>query len=203
MTADTLASRLWIVAFACAFASVALGLLVAHRPPGAIDLAGQHLRGYAVPVALAFTRLGRGPGVAAVAVAALGIAFWLRAGRWAVAAIVLAQILSQTANMLEKLAFRRLRPDWVLGPRDADLSFPSGHSATAIVLFFGLAVLVTRAPLPRSATIPVAVILGVCAVAIPWSRLALGAHYVTDVAGGLLVGTAWLCATMAVLVRAA
>jgi len=44
-------------------------------------------------------------------------------------------------------------------------------------------------------------VLAVCAVAIPWSRLALGAHYATDVLGGLLLGAAWLCLVFAALLR--
>ncbi len=49
--------------------------------------------------------------------------------------------------------------------------------------------------------VPVVAVLLVCAVGIPWSRLALGAHYLTDVAGGLLLGAAFLCAALAVILR--
>ena len=41
----------------------------------------------------------------------------------------------------------------------------------------------------------------VCAVGISWSRLALGAHYLTDVVGGLLFGAAFLCAALAIILR--
>jgi undecaprenyl-diphosphatase len=44
-------------------------------------------------------------------------------------------------------------------------------------------------------------LLAFCVIGIPWSRVALGAHYVTDVAGGLLYGVAWLFAYVT-LVRA-
>jgi undecaprenyl-diphosphatase len=40
-------------------------------------------------------------------------------------------------------------------------------------------------------------------VAIGWSRLALGAHYATDVLGGYLLGGAWLCLALAVRSRLA
>jgi len=45
------------------------------------------------------------------------------------------------------------------------------------------------------------VILVICIVGIPWSRLALGAHYLTDVAGGVLFGAGWLCITLALIAR--
>jgi membrane-associated phospholipid phosphatase len=38
-------------------------------------------------------------------------------------------------------------------------------------------------------------------IGIPWSRLALDAHYATDVIGGLVFGCGWLCATIAIVGR--
>jgi undecaprenyl-diphosphatase len=99
------------------------------------------------------------------------------------------------------LLFHRSRPDAWLGIQERDLSYPSGHAVTAMVFFLGFALLAWYAPLPRPVATAIVVMLGICVVGIPWSRLALSAHYLTDVMGGLLLGTAFLCAALAVIVR--
>jgi membrane-associated phospholipid phosphatase len=199
--ADALEARLWIAAAGCALAALALGAALAHRPPLRIDVAAAALRGTAVPVALFFTALGRWPVLLGIGVVATGIAMSLRTGVSSVVVLLAAQVVSQAAAALMKLAFQRVRPDGALGPQESDLSFPSGHSVSAVVFFAGLAVLAWHAPLPRPIATVVSAVLLVCAAGIPWSRLALGAHYLTDVIGGLLVGTAVLCAALAIVAR--
>jgi membrane-associated phospholipid phosphatase len=200
-TASTLELRLWIVAAVCVGATLALGALVASRPPTRLDIEAGALRGTAVPLALFFTALGRWPALLAFGLIAAGVALRLRTGLGAVGLLVGAQVLSQGANGLLKLLFGRSRPDAWLHIQEHDLSYPSGHAVTAIVFFAGLALLAWHAPLPRSLSITIVVVLGICAAGLPWSRLALSAHYLTDVLGGLLLGTAFLCAALALIVR--
>ena len=200
-TGSALELRLWIAALAFALGALAVGALVAHRAPGRLDVAAQSLRGTAVPLALFFTQLGRWPVLIGLGVVAFGAAMALRAGAGAVAVVVGAQVISQAANALVKLGFQRARPGGEIGVRETDLSFPSGHSVTAMVFFLGFAILAWHAPLPRPVAAAVCALLAVCTVGIPWSRLALGAHYATDVAGGLLLGAGFLCAALAVIVR--
>ena len=200
--ADPLEAKLWIASALLIVAALALGILVAHRPPTRIDVVGgEALRGGALPLALFFTALGRWPVLLALGVVAFGITMTLRAGTGAVVILYATQVLSQAANALLKLAFHRARQTSWLRIQETDLSFPSGHAVTAMVFFAGFAVLVWHAPLPRAVTAPLAAALLICAVGIPWSRLALGAHYVTDVAGGLLLGGGFLCAALALIVR--
>ena len=194
-------SRLWPAAFACALAAFALGALVANREPSRLDVAAQSLRGGAVPLALFFTALGRWPVLIGLGVVAFGAAMVLRAGAPAVTVLLGAQVVSQAVNALAKPVFHRARPGGELGIKETDLSFPSGHSVTAVVFFAGFAILAWHAPLPRPLAAVLCAGLLACAVAIPWSRLALGAHYLTDVIGGLLLGAAFLCAALAVLLR--
>ena len=193
--------RLWIAALAFVLAAFALGALVAHRPPSRLDVAAQSLRGEAVPLALFFTSLGRWPVLIGLGVLAFGIAMALRGGARAVAVVLAAQVISQAVNALVKLAFHRARPGGEIGVRETDLSFPSGHSVTALVFFAGFAILAWHAPLARPWAAAICAVLLACAVGIPWSRLALGAHYATDVAGGLLLGAGVLCAALATIVR--
>jgi undecaprenyl-diphosphatase len=193
--------RLWIVALVCAVAMLALGALVAHRPPTGVDVAAGSLRGHAVPLALFFTALGRWPVLFGLGVVAAATAVALRTGFTAVALLYAAQIVSQGTNASVKLLFHRARPDAWLRIHETDLSYPSGHAVTAVVFFVGFALLAWHAPLPRPVAGTLVAVLLVCAVGIPWSRLALAAHYVTDVLGGLLFGTAFLCAALALILR--
>ena len=75
-------------------------------------------------------------------------------------------------------------------------SFPSGHATQAVAVYGMLAALLTAATpsWARKVTAWAAavVIVGVVAV----SRLYLGAHWLTDVLGGLALGAAWLFALL-------
>jgi len=199
--ADSLELRLCIAALVCVVAVFVLGAFVAHRPPAAVDVAAGSLRGTAVPLALFFTSLGRWPVLLGLGVVAAGAAVALRTGLKAVAILYATQILSQGANAAIKLVFHRARPDAWLHIHETDLSYPSGHAVTAVVFFVGFAILAWHAPLPRPLATAVVAVLLVCAVGIPWSRLALAAHYATDVVGGLLLGTAFACAAFALILR--
>jgi undecaprenyl-diphosphatase len=199
--ANTFELRLWIAALVCAALVFANGALVAHRPPPSIDIAAGSLRGSAVPLALFFTGLGRWPVLLGLSVVAAGAAIALRTGLTAVAILYGAQVLSQGANAGVKLLFHRARPDAWLHIHETDLSYPSGHAVTAVVFFVGFAILAWHAPLPRPVAGTIAAVLLVCAAGIPWSRMALAAHYFTDVLGGLLLGTAFACAAFALILR--
>jgi undecaprenyl-diphosphatase len=75
-------------------------------------------------------------------------------------------------------------------------SFPSGHTAAAIVLYGALAVLAhqqARSALVRRLSLFLAVALPAL-VAV--SRVYRGMHFPSDVLGGILLGTLWLLASV-------
>lgn len=200
-TASVTETRLLIVAIVCACAALALGAFVSSRTPTRIDVEATALRGSAVPLALFFTSLGRWPALLVLAVAAGAGAAATRSNVVVVAILYLTQIVSQGVNALVKVAFHRARPDAWVAVRETDLSYPSGHAVTAVVFYAGLALLVWHAPIPRPLAATICALLAVCVVGIPWSRIALSAHYLTDVLGGLLLGTAFLCVALVVVLR--
>jgi membrane-associated phospholipid phosphatase len=71
-----------------------------------------------------------------------------------------------------------LSPLWGVG----NLGFPSSHAAVAFAGAFALGRLVPG-------TFPVMIFM---ALGCAWTRLLMGAHFLTDVAGGLAVAAAWV-----------
>ncbi len=185
-----------VAAFA---ACAALGVYVTTRPPTQIDVGAGRLHGGVTPLAVFFSTLGRWRALLLLAAAAYAGARAYGADAGAVVVMFVSQVLGQSANMAVKLVFRRIRPDRWLVRQERDLSYPSGHAATAIVFFavLGWLALTGAGPLPARGVLVIG--CAACVFGIPWSRLALGAHYATDVIGGLLFGTGWVCATAAVV----
>lgn len=182
-------------------AMLALGALVADRTPGRLDIEASSVRGDAVPLAIFFTALGRWPVIIALGTFAAILAESLHTGLVAVLTLLAVQVLSQGTSHLLKLAFHRPRPDAWLHILEPDFSYPSGHAVTAVVFFVGFALLAWQSPLPRPLAAGLVLLLTIAAVGIPWSRLALSAHYATDVIGGLLLGTAWLTVAFLLIAR--
>ena len=186
---------------AAAFAIVlVVGAYVAVRPPGALDVASTTLRGEAPPLAILFTRSGYWYVLIALFAVLFGIAIIVRGHPLALTVLGAVQVLSQLAANAVKDIFKRARPDDWLFHKELGYSFPSGHAVTAIVFYAGLLLLVWSFPLPRAIRVAATALLGVWILGIPWSRMALGAHYATDVLAGMLFGAGWLC-LMAIVLR--
>lgn len=102
------------------------------------------------------------------------------------------------AALLQHLYARPRRLDWVI-IHERTFSFPSSHASISLG-FYGLwALLIWQSGARvRWWITPV---LAALVVGIYWSRLALGAHYVTDLAGGALLAIALVAAGSALLPR--
>jgi membrane-associated phospholipid phosphatase len=193
-------TRAGLLALAAALvaAYVALGAAVSGGPPGAIDRAGLALVGQGVPPALALTRIGHFPVYAVLCM--LLLAFGLVRREWlgrVVLSIAVLVAAWQTSDLF-KFAFHRPRMEGWIAIHETSYSYASGH-ATLALAFYGLwTAYVLQSELPRATRITVAAALVLLILGIGWSRLALGAHYVTDVVGGYLLGGAFLCVGLAI-----
>ncbi|HUR73809.1 MAG TPA: phosphatase PAP2 family protein [Sporichthya sp.] len=102
--------------------------------------------------------------------------------------------LGTPLNVLLKQGFGRARPT-VVEPvyTFSGLSFPSGHAASAALIASALAV-VFWPGLGRTGR----TVLVIAVIAVPlfsaWTRVTLGAHYLSDVVGGILWSVAWVAA---------
>lgn len=117
-------------------------------------------------------------GIGLVAVWRLGSAEWKDRAVWIFIGIAATAVIAQTL----KFVFRRQRPpgEWGAIYRSADPhSFPSGHAArVAMLAVLGLAL----------GPLWFALVLLVWAPLVALARVAIGVHYLSDIAAGVVLG---------------
>ena len=107
---------------------------------------------------------------------------------------------SMLLSFVLKRVFKRVRPPregQAFGYKLKDPSFPSGHSLTSFCFWLMLAVVVcATGALPFLG----ALLFAPFALSIPlltgWSRVYLGVHFPSDVAGGYFIGLVWCVACL-------
>lgn len=165
-------------------------LLARHRSSGLTDasLVGSIIAGGVVL-----------PIVAATAALVAGVA-----RHWRLAGFLLFALAVESASYrTTTLVIHRHRPEvHRLEPLPVDASYPSGHTAAAIAVYCGLALLLTSRIESRAAQVAIWLVAGSIPVYVAFSRMYRGMHHPTDVAGGVLVGIAAVCA-LVVVTRAA
>jgi membrane-associated phospholipid phosphatase len=120
------------------------------------------------------------------------VLLWRRDERVQAVFVALAFAGAQLLSSGMKLAFARERPVFA-DPlaTESTYAFPSGHALVSLAIYGALALLhAPRLSLPRRAVLFGAV--GLLVLAIGFSRLYLGVHYLTDVLAGYAIGIAWL-----------
>ena len=138
-----------------------------------------------------FTMLGDGIVVAAVTVVVAAYLFVRKAWRRGIGFII---AMAGTAMFvpLFKLILHRSRPIELYAGADA-YSFPSGH-ATLTAVLFGISAVLIAHDLNRWLKATVFTISAALVITIGFSRIYLGAHWMSDVLAGLLFGTAMVSA---------
>jgi undecaprenyl-diphosphatase len=186
------------VAVVAAILYVALGAAVSRVPPQGIDLAGRALAGQAPHLALLFTRsclwyalVGLGLIIVAVAIR---FPAWRPRVIYAIPTTLVAWQLSDGLKIL----FRRPRPDYWRLIHEPTFSYSSGHAMFAILVYWLWAWFIWNSGLPRAVRLVVAPLFALWGCGVIWSRLALGAHYVTDLVGGILLAVTALGAASAI-----
>jgi membrane-associated phospholipid phosphatase len=140
-------------------------------------------------------------------VVAVGLVFFiglrLALGRWRESTFLAAALAGEvTIFLATALMIHRNRPPVShLDAAPPTSSFPSGHTAAAVVVYGALAVVAVRVckrAWLRRLAVSVAVVLPVC---VAFARLYRGMHFLTDVLGGALLAVVWLAVAWAVVLR--
>lgn len=200
---------LLIVLFAAVFITGVIGLvdmatgLMARDAVSNIDVSLFNLmkemrNAPADEIMITITMLGDGAVLTVMAVVIVVWLAWRRAYRGAIAAAI-AIIAGKIFVPVLKYGIQRPRPIELYGGAEL-FSFPSGHATMAMLIFGLLAVLVSHS-MGRWGRAVVYATCGIAVIAIAYSRVYLGAHWFSDVAGGLLFG-AVMTAAFAVAIEA-
>ncbi len=180
-----------------------LGLYVdSHGEPPLLWEFAKSVRGHAIWVAWSFTIAGWAPVLAPLYVICIAVAVFARGWRVRMSYLVVTALVAWgCADGLQRLFGRPRRLDWLIRHEHA-FSYPSSHATISTAFYLLAGVLLLRSELPAwlrwtSFGVFAAVWLGIL-----WSRLALAAHYPTDIIGGVCMGCV-LALVGAALVRMA
>jgi membrane-associated phospholipid phosphatase len=184
----TVRLRAAIVALAAALLCGLLGGSVSERPPDGIDLAGRAFAGHAAHIALVFTASCWWQSLVTLGVASIVLAVAVPAWRARVAFALITTLVAWKASDIVKDLFARTRPEYWTLHHETSASYPSGHAMFAVVVYGLWSYYVATSNLARPLRVTLAAIITLWGLAVIWSRLALGAHYVTDLIGGVLFG---------------
>jgi membrane-associated phospholipid phosphatase len=138
--------------------------------------------------------------VVCVAAVLVGLYLWRRRERYWVVALGLSVFGGLLLNKTLKLIFHRARPHF----RDAiqmltTYSFPSGHTMIATVFWGAIAAFVIAKSTNWPRRILAAAVAIILIMLVAFSRIYLGAHYLSDVLGAMAEGLAWMALSLTAL----
>jgi membrane-associated phospholipid phosphatase len=140
----------------------------------------------------AVTWTGNG-GFLAVVVLVAAVLLWRQRLVTEALFVVLAFAGAEVITFGMKQGFRRERPFFEDPLASASsFSFPSGHSLVSLAVYGSIALVVARHARSRRVAATAVGLAAVWILAIGFSRLYLGVHFLSDVVAGFAAGAAWL-----------
>ena len=140
----------------------------------------------------AFTWIGNG-GFLAVVVLVAALVLWRQGYVRDALFVVFAFVGAEVITFGMKQGFRRQRPFFEDPLATASsFSFPSGHSLVSLAVYGSIAIVIARHTRNRRVAAAVVLVAALWILAIGFSRLYLGVHFLTDVVAGYAAGAAWL-----------
>jgi membrane-associated phospholipid phosphatase len=137
------------------------------------------------------TALGSSPAIVLAVIIATGF-LWSQRRYYLLVPLWVTCLGAVTTTSIGKLLIGRQRPESTLDIAAPFSSFPSGHATAAVAVYGFLAYAIARVLRTERERFEViywtAVLIGLVGL----SRLVLAVHYLSDIAGGFLVGGFWL-----------
>lgn len=135
-----------------------------------------------------------------IGVAIVAWLLWKGHRREAVLVIVTLALVTAGSEGVKQLVARPRPPGSTAVVPGVIYSFPSGHELESVTILGIVALLAWRSQRPRAARLAVAIAVALFCAAVAVARVAIDAHYPSDVLAGLLGGIGVL-ATFAILTR--
>jgi undecaprenyl-diphosphatase len=108
-------------------------------------------------------------------------------------------LLARALNEFQKIWIARSRPDLETHLVVVKtMSFPSGHSTSAMVFYLTAALVLSHGSRWRHAAVAAGLLM---AVLVGLSRIMLGVHWPSDVVGGWAFGLLWVMVTLRIAQR--
>jgi undecaprenyl-diphosphatase len=175
------------------------GAVVAGAPITQLDVevanwlhAHAHANGMLRGFLLGITHLHSTPGILALA-ALFGFFLYRRGHRYSLIGLAASVPGGQVLNVVLKHTFERARPHFAEPILElTTYSFPSGHAMGATVLYGFIACCFARHARSWWGRVLPLVLAAAMVATVAFSRMYLGAHYLTDVLAGAVEGCAWL-----------
>jgi undecaprenyl-diphosphatase len=194
-----------LIAFAAiAGLSILFGLLVTrvvlhihgapHDDEALISFLARHRSGGLTDASLVGSIIAGGVVLPIVAGVALIVAAVAR--HWRLAGFLLLALAVESGSYrATTLVIHRHRPEVLrLEKLPVNASYPSGHTAASIAIYGGIALLIASRIESRAGKIAVWAGAALVVVFVAFARMYRGMHHPLDVAGGVVVGVAALCA---------
>ncbi|WP_248510573.1 phosphatase PAP2 family protein [Sporosarcina sp. NCCP-2222] len=150
------------------------------------------------PIMKAFTWIGSTTVVLLLIAAGFILLFYILKERMQAYLYLTVMLGTGALNQVLKMIFKRERPEIHRLIEIGGYSFPSGHTMMSFSLYAIIAYIVwrhTKSTFSRIASILFAIIM---ALSIAVSRIYLGVHYPSDVAGGMAASAFWLIVSISV-----
>jgi len=106
--------------------------------------------------------------------------------------LMIVLLVAASSNLLLKQIINRARPDADYLVTVNTLSYPSGHAMSAMAFYGFLIYLIYTFNIPKLVKYCIIAFLAILILSIGISRIYLGVHFPSDIAGGFIAGFIWV-----------